>query len=70
MKLSIYSFGKSRGWIADGVDQYLRRMPQVSVESISDKPVKDKEERMYSRISRGELVVVLDEKGESFTTRE
>ena len=70
MKLSIYSFGKSRSWIADGVDQYLRRMPQVSVESISDRPVKDKEERMYSRISRGELVVVLDEKGESFTTRE
>lgn len=70
MKLSIYSFGKSRGWISDGVDQYLRRMPQVSVESISDKPVKDKEERMYSRIARGELVVVLDEKGESFTTRE
>ena len=62
MKLSIYSFGKSRGWISDGVDQYLRRMPQVSVESISDKPVKDKEERMYSRIVRGELVVVLDEK--------
>ena len=70
MKLSIYSFGKSRGWIADGVDQYLRRMPQVSVETISDKPVKDKEERMYNRIPRDELVVVLDEKGESFTTRE
>ena len=70
MKLSIYSFGKGRGWINDGMQQYLRRMPEMSVEFISDKPVRNKEERMYNRIPHGNFVVVLDECGTGFTTRE
>ena len=40
------------------------------MELISDRPVRDKEERMYSRIPHGEFIVALDEKGTGFTTTE
>ena len=68
MKLQILALGKAQSWINEGVDEYARRMPQLSIELIADNPVRTQEQRMLERLPRQCTVVVLDERGREFSS--
>ena len=70
MKLRLYAFGRAPRWVADGVVAYASRMPHLSIESISRNPRETQEKRMLRRVDERSLYVVLDPRGNLYSSME
>lgn len=56
-------FGRATPWVQEGCAEYLKRMPEVSMERIPDKPSKNHIERMIRHAGQNSVLVLLDERG-------
>ena len=70
MKLKLFVFGKAPKWIDEGVAEYLKRMPELSVEVVSNRPLKSRVERMFNMVGNRSLSIALDKSGNSWTSEE
>jgi 23S rRNA (pseudouridine1915-N3)-methyltransferase len=81
MKIRLLAVGtRLPGWINEGVDAYARRLPaenSLHVEELAlsrrgaaVERVRDEGERLLKKVDRSHHVVVLDEAGNSYTSRE
>jgi len=67
----IVAIGKiKKRWIQEGIEIYLKRLPGLKVKEIKDS-TQEKEEHMIKEIiSKNEILVTLNENGESFTSKQ
>ncbi len=69
MKLRVLHFGRGPSWLEEAVDEYAKRMPELSVERIRDNPQRSKFERMLRTTERS-TTVMLDSRGRQFSTED
>jgi 23S rRNA (pseudouridine1915-N3)-methyltransferase len=82
VRVICYSIGKTEsGWMRDGVNVYVKRLhrymtfewvelPDVKTRSKDPKVVKEAEsELILSKVGEGDLLVLLDETGEMYSSR-
>ena len=67
----IIAIGKiKKKWIQEGIEMYLKRLPGLEVIEIKDNN-KNKEEHLIKEItSKNEILVTLNENGQSFTSKQ
>ena len=70
MKLKLFVFGKAPNWIDIGIAEYLKRMPELSVEVVANNPSKTRVERMFQMVGNRSFSIVLDKSGNSWTSEE
>lgn len=63
-------FGGAAPWIQTGCNEYSKRMPEVSVERIPNKPQKNRVERMFRMVGKNAEIVMLDERGTQLSSVE
>ena len=67
----IIAIGKiKRGWIQEGIDMYLKRLPGLKVIEIKDNTQTKEEQSIKEIINKNEIIVTLNEKGHSFTSKQ
>ena len=67
----IIAIGKvKRRWIQDGIDMYLKRLPGLEVIEIKDKTRIKEEQLINEIIKKNETLVTLNEKGQSFSSKQ
>ena len=67
----IIAIGKiKKRWIQEGLDMYLKRLPGLEVIEIKDNAQIKEEHTIKGFISKNELLVTLNENGESFTSKQ
>ena len=70
MKLRLFAFGKVSKWIEDGIVEYLKRMPELSVEVIDGRPLNSRVERMFKTIGTRTFKIALDKTGIAWTSED
>ena len=67
----IIAIGKiKRKWIQEGIEMYLKRLPGLEVIEIKDNnPIKE-EHMIKGIITKNEILVTLNEKGQPFTSKQ
>ncbi len=69
-RYKIIAVGKiKRKWIQEGVEMYLKRLPGLEVIEIKDNKTKE-EHTIKEIISKNEILVTLNENGQSFTSKQ
>ena len=67
----IIAIGKIRKkWIQEGIEMYLKRLPGLEVVEIKDSNQTKEEHTIKEIISKNEILVTLNEKGQSFTSKQ
>ncbi len=67
----IIAIGKiKRKWIQEGIEMYLKRLPGLEVKEIKDNTQSKEEVAIKEIISKNEILVTLNENGQSFTSRQ
>ena len=67
----IIAVGKiKKKWIQEGIEMYLKRLPGLEVIEIKDNNKKKEEHSIREIISKNELLVTLNENGQSFTSKQ
>ena len=67
----IVAIGKiKKKWIQEGLDMYLKRLPGLEVIELKDNTQKKEEHTIKGIISKNELLVTLNERGQSFTSKQ
>ncbi len=67
----IIAIGKiKRKWIQEGIEMYLKRLPGLEVIEIKDNNQTKKEHMIKGIISKNEILVTLNENGQSFTSKQ
>tara|TARA_Y100001978_G_C23476419_1_gene329470 strand:- start:161 stop:598 length:438 start_codon:yes stop_codon:yes gene_type:complete len=67
----IIAIGKvKRRWIQDGIDMYLKRLPGLEVIEIKDNTRIKEEQLIKEIIKKNETLVTLNEKGQSFSSKQ
>ena len=67
----IIAIGKvKRSWIQEGIDMYLKRLPGLKVIEIKDSTQRKEEQTIKEIIQKNETIVILNEKGHSFTSKQ
>ena len=67
----IIAIGKIRKkWIQEGIEMYLKRLPGLEVKEIKDSTQLKEEHTIKEIISKNELLVTLNENGQSFTSKQ
>ena len=67
----IIAIGKIRkGWIQEGIEMYLKRLPGLEVKEIKDSTQLKEENTIKEIISKNEFLVTLNENGQSFTSKQ
>ena len=67
----IIAIGKIRKkWIQEGIEMYLKRLPGLEVKEIKDSTQLKEEHTFKEIISKNELLVTLNENGQSFTSKQ
>ena len=61
-------FGKAPSWVDEGVGEYGKRIPNLSLERIAGSPVKTRMQRMLTTCGNRAVRVYLDKSGKSFTS--
>ena len=61
-------FGKAPSWVDEGVGEYSKRIPNLSLERIAGNPVKTRMQRMLTTCGNRAMRVYLDQSGKSFTS--
>ena len=67
----IIAIGKiKRKWIQEGIEMYLKRLPGLEVKEIKDNTQSKEEHTIKGIISKNEILVTLNENGQSFTSKQ
>ena len=67
----IIAIGKiKKKWIQEGIEMYLKRLPGLEVIEIKDKNQTKEEYTIKEIISKNEILVTLNENGQSFTSKQ
>ena len=67
----IIAIGKvKKKWIQEGTEMYLKRLPGLEVKEIKDSTQRKEEHMIKEIITKNEIVVTLNEKGQSFTSKQ
>ena len=67
----IIAVGKiKKKWIQEGIDMYLKRLPGLEVIEIKDNNQTKEENTIREIISKNEILVTLNENGQSFTSKQ
>ena len=67
----IIAIGKiKRKWIQEGIEMYLKRLPGLEVKEIKDNTQSKEEHTIKELISKNEILVTLNENGQSFTSKQ
>ncbi|MCY4130147.1 MAG: 23S rRNA (pseudouridine(1915)-N(3))-methyltransferase RlmH [Gammaproteobacteria bacterium] len=61
-------FGKAPSWVDEGVRDYSKRIPNLSLERIAGSPAKTRMRRMSVACGNRAVRVYLDKSGKSFTS--
>jgi len=67
----IIATGKiKKKWIQKGIEMYLKRLPDLEIVEIKDSTQMKEEHKIKEIISKNEILVTLDENGQSFTSKQ
>ena len=67
----IIAVGKiKKKWILEGIEMYLKRLPGLEVIEIKDNNQTKEEHMIKEIISKNEILVTLNENGQSFTSKQ
>ena len=67
----IIAIGKiKRKWIQEGIEMYLKRLPDLNIIEIKDSTQKKEEQMIKEIIKKNETLVTLNENGLSFTSKQ
>ena len=67
----IIAIGKiKRKWIQTGIEMYLKRLPGLQIIEIKDSNQTKEEHTIKEIISKNEILVTLNENGQSFTSKQ
>tara|TARA_B100000579_G_scaffold313960_1_gene263428 strand:- start:11 stop:448 length:438 start_codon:yes stop_codon:yes gene_type:complete len=67
----IIAIGKvKRRWIQEGINMYLKRLPGLEVIELKDNTQIKEEQTIKEIIKKNEIIVTLNEKGDSFTSQQ
>ena len=67
----IIAIGKiKKKWIQEGIEMYLKRLPGLKIIEIKDKIQTKEEQTIKEIISKNEILVTLNENGQSFTSKQ
>ena len=67
----IIAIGKiKKKWIQEGIEMYLKRLPGLEVIEIKDNNQSKEEHTIKEIISKNEILVTLNENGQSFTSKQ
>ena len=70
-RYKIIAVGKiKKKWIQEGIDVYLKRLPGLEVIEIKDNNQTKEENTIREIISKNEILVTLNENGQSFTSKQ
>ena len=70
-RYKIIAVGKiKKKWIQEGIDKYLKRLPGLEVIEIKDNNQTKEENTIKEIISKNEILVTLNENGQSFTSKQ
>ena len=70
-RYKIIAVGKiKKKWIQEGIDKYLKRLPGLEVIEIKDNNQTKEENTIREIISKNEILVTLNENGQSFTSKQ
>ncbi|MEO0805893.1 MAG: 23S rRNA (pseudouridine(1915)-N(3))-methyltransferase RlmH [Cyanobacteria bacterium J06643_4] len=68
-KIKIIAVGKvKKGWIKEGVERYLKRLPEIEIIEIKDSGKEKEADRLLSLVKTQERLVVLSEYGKERTS--
>ena len=67
----IIAIGKiKKRWIQEGIEMYLKRLPGLEVIEVKDNNQPKEEHTIKEIISKNEILVTLNENGQSFTSKQ
>ena len=67
----IIAIGKvKKKWIQEGIEMYLKRLPGLEVKEIKDSTQIKEEHSIKEIISKNEILITLNENGQSFTSKQ
>ncbi len=67
----IIAIGKiKKKWIQEGIEIYLKRLPGLEVIEVKDNNKKKEEHAIKEIINKNEILVTLNENGQSFTSKQ
>ncbi len=67
----IIAIGKiKKKWIQEGIEMYLKRLPYFEIIEIKDNNKSKEEHTIKEVISKNEILVTLNENGQSFTSKQ
>ena len=67
----IIAIGKiKKKWIQEGIEMYLKRLPGLQVKEIKDSTQIKEEQTIREIITKNEILVTLNEKGQFFTSKQ
>ena len=67
----IIAIGKiKKKWIQEGIEMYLKRLPGLEVKEIKDSTQIKEEHSIKESISKNEILITLNENGQSFTSKQ
>ena len=70
-RYKIIAVGKiKKKWIQEGIDMYLKRLPGLEVIEIKDNNQTKEENTIKEIIGKNEILVTLNENGQSFTSKQ
>ena len=70
-RYKIIAVGKiKKKWIQEGIEMYLKRLPGLEVIEIKDNNQTKEEHAIKEIISKNEILVTLNENGQSFTSKQ
>ena len=70
-RYKIIAVGKiKKKWIQEGIDMYLKRLPGLEVIEIKDNNQAKEEHAIKEIISKNEILITLNENGQSFTSKQ
>ena len=70
-RYKIIAVGKiKKKWIQEGIDVYLKRLPGLEVIEIKDNNQTKEENTIKEIIGKNEILVTLNENGQSFTSKQ
>lgn len=68
MKFRLLVFGKAPSWVDEGVREYSKRIPNLTIERIAGRPNKTRKQRMHAACGHRAVRVYLDKSGKSFSS--
>lgn len=68
-KVTLIAVGKiKKRWIQDGIEQYVKRLPELTVVEIKDSTPDGEASKVLTYVKGGDRLVVLTEEGTSYTS--